>query len=116
MPKPTPYSYSSELLEANKSGCMTVLSEFIPQYCHHLSNFPKIRQLFSSSGFHIHGFLLEKHGHDKCNYNLSLQEVEVGGYLIQDYSGIQMIFYLSTFMSSRGRKKEMARKRRCRRI
>jgi hypothetical protein len=106
MPKLAPYLYSSGLPRANRSGGMTVLSEFIPQYCHHLSNFPKIRQLFSSSGFHIHGFLLEKHGCDISNYNLSLQEVEVGGFLIQDYSGIHMRFYLNTSLSSWGRKRK----------
>jgi hypothetical protein len=100
MPKPTPYSYSSELLEANKSGGMTVLSGSTPQHCHHLSNFPKIRQLFSSSGFHIHEFLLEKPRHDIHIYNLSLQEVEVGGFLIQDYRGLYVRFYLSTSLSS----------------
>ena len=84
MPKLTPYPYGSGLAGANRSRGTIVLSEFTHQYCHHLSNFPKIRQLFSSSGFHIHGFLLEKHGHDIHNYNLTLQEVEVRGFLIQD--------------------------------
>ena len=85
---------------------MTVLAGFTPQYCHHLSNFPKIRQLFSSSGFHIHGFLFEKPKHDIYTFNLSLKEVEVGGFLIQDYSGIHMRFYLNTSLSSWGRKKK----------
>jgi hypothetical protein len=65
--------------------------------------FPKIRQLFSSSGFHIHGFLFEKPKHDIYTFNLSLKEVEVGGFLIQDNSGIYVRFYLNTSLSSWGK-------------
>ena len=106
MARLTPYPYSNGLPGANRNGGMTVLSESTPQYYHQLSNFPKIRQLFSSSGFHIHEFLLEKPRHDIHIYNLSLQEVEVGGFLIQDYSGIRMRFYLNTSLSSWGRKRK----------
>ena len=72
MPKLTPYPYSNGLPGANRNGGMTVLSESTPQYFHHLSNFPKIRQLICDSGFHIHEFLLEKPGHAIHTYNLSL--------------------------------------------
>jgi hypothetical protein len=76
MPRLTPYPFSKWLPGANRSEGMAVLSGSTPQYCHHFSNFPKIRQLICSSGFHIHGFLLEKPGHDIHTYNLSLQVVE----------------------------------------
>ena len=89
---------------------MTVLSESTPQYFHHLSNFPKIRQLICDSGFHIDEFLLEKPGHAIHTYNLSLQEVEVGGFSIQDYPGLHVRY--TVLMEE----KEMERKRSCRRI
>ena len=110
MPKLTPYPYSSRLAGASRSRGMIVLSEFTHQYRHHLSNFPKIRQLFSSSGFHIH----EKPRHDTHNYNLNLQEVDVGGLLIQDNSRLHGRFYLNIYCPHGDR--EMERNRRCRSI
>ena len=112
MPRLSPYPYSNGLPGANRSGGMAVFSESTLQYCHHLSNFPNIRQFICSSGFHIHGFLLEKSGHYIHIYNLSLQEVEIGGFSIQDYPGLHVRFYLNTSLSSwkkkiNGKEKEM---------
>ena len=108
MPKLTPYPYGSGLAGANRSRGTIVLSEFTHQYCHHLSNFPKIRQLFSSSGFDIH----EKPRHDIHNYNLNLQEVDVGGLLIQDNSRLHVRFYLNIYCPHGGREMERKRRRR----
>ena len=66
----------------------------------------RLDSYFLAQGSTSHGFLLEKPGHDIHTYNLSLQEVEVGGFLIQDYSGIHMRFYLNTSLSSLGKKKK----------
>jgi hypothetical protein len=108
MPKLTPYPYGSGLAGANRSRGTIVLSEFTHQYCHHLSNFPKIRQLFSSSGFDIH----EKPRHDTHNYNLNLQEVYVRGLLVQDNSGLHVRFYPNIYCPHGGREMERKRRRR----
>ena len=81
---------------------MTVLSESTPQYCHHLSNFPKIRQ------FRVpHPWIqFEKPGHDIYTYNFSLQEIEIGGFSIQDYPGLHVRFYLNTSLLSWEKKKK----------
>ena len=87
MPRLTRYHKSNGLRGVNRSRGMAVFSESAPHYCHHLSNFPKVRQLICSSGFHIHGFSLKNLGMVYTPIISSLQEVEVGGFSIQEYPG-----------------------------
>ena len=50
--------------------------------------------------------------HDIHNYNLNLQEVDVGGLLIQDNSRLHVRFYLNIYCPHGGREMERKRRRR----